>query len=75
MLKVDEWRRAKEITQKEMAKALGISLPTYLRLEKNPGEIKIKDAFKMAEILDVNFNDIIFLPSQSTKCGLQDTAV
>ncbi len=75
MLKVDEWRRAKEITQKEMAKALGISLPTYLRLEKNPGEIKIKDAFKIAEILDVNFNDIIFLPSQSTKCGLQDTAV
>ena len=58
-----------------MAKALGISLPTYLRLEKNPGEIKIKDAFKIAEILDVNFNDIIFLPSQSTKCGLQDTAV
>lgn len=75
MLKVDEWRRAKEITQKEMAKALGISLPTYLRLEKNPGEIKIKDAFKIAEILDVNFNDIIFLPSQSTKCGLQDAAV
>ena len=70
MLRIDEWRRAKNITQKEMAKALGISLPTYLRLEKNPSEIKIETAYKIAKILGVAFEDIIFLPNQSTKCGL-----
>lgn len=70
MLRVDEWRRAKDIPQKVMAKALNISLPTYLKLEKEPEKMRIEQAFKVAEVLGVNFEDIIFMPSQTTKCGL-----
>lgn len=66
MLRVDEWRRAKNIPQKVIAKALNISLQTYLKLEKEPGKMKIEQAFKVAEILGVNFEDIIFMPSQTT---------
>lgn len=70
MLRLDEWRRAKGIPQRVIAKALNISLPTYLKLEKEPGKMKIEQAVKVAEILGVNFEDILFLPSQTTKCGL-----
>lgn len=70
MLRLDEWRRARNITQKEMAKALNISLPTYIRLENNPENIKIGQAFIIAKRLDVSLDDIIFVPMETTKCGM-----
>ena len=70
MLRLDEWRRARNISQKEMAKALNISLPTYIRLENNPENIKIGQAFIIAKRLDVSLDDIIFAPMETTKCGM-----
>jgi transcriptional regulator with XRE-family HTH domain len=70
MLRLDEWRRARNISQKEMAKALNISLPTYIRLENNPENIKIGQAFIIAKRLDVSLDDIIFVPMETTKCGM-----
>lgn len=61
-LKLIEWRRARGISQPEMAKNLGISMPTYVRWEKNPGNIAISKAYDIAKILEVDIKDIIFLP-------------
>ncbi len=62
MLKLSEWRRARAISQPEMAKQLGISMPTYVRWERNPGKIPIEKAYQIANILEVKINEIIFLP-------------
>ena len=70
MLRLDEWRRARNVTQKEMAKALNVSLPTYVRLENNPESIRIGQAYIIAKRLDVSINDIIFMPIETTKCGM-----
>ena len=67
MLTLAEWRRAKNISQEEMAKACGIHINTYRRWEENPTEIRICYADKMAERLGVNISDIIFLPNDTTK--------
>ena len=50
--KLVEWRRAKGITQDEMAKLLGISKPTYVRWEKAPENISMGFALKIASILN-----------------------
>lgn len=59
-LELDAWRRARNITQDEMAKMLGISKATYIRWEKNPGNITMTNAKRIAEILEVSLSDIIF---------------
>lgn len=53
-------RRAKEITQEFMAERLGISTQTYLSWEQNPENIKIGVAYKIADILGVDIQDIEF---------------
>lgn len=54
------WRRAKNITQESMAEHLGISVATYIAWEQNPDSIKIGIAYKIAEIFEVDINDIEF---------------
>ena len=61
-LKLVEWRRARGITQDEMAKRLNISKPTYFRWEKDPQNITMYYAEQIAAILEVGLMDIIFLP-------------
>lgn len=60
--KLVEWRRAKGITQDEMAKMLGISKPTYVRWERKPDNITIGFANKIAKIFETDLSNIIFLP-------------
>lgn len=60
--KLVEWRRAKGITQDEMAKLLGISKPTYVRWEKAPENISMGFALKIASIFETDLSSIIFLP-------------
>lgn len=61
-LKLCEWRRARGISQEEMAQKLDISKPTYFRWEKDPQNISIHNAERIAAILEVTIYDIIFLP-------------
>ncbi len=61
-LKLKEWRRIKEISQAEMASMCGVNHNTYRAWEKDPGNIKLNMAFKIADILEVDVHDIIFLP-------------
>lgn len=64
MLKVDEWRRAKNVTKKDMANLLGITVPTYDKFERNPSKMSVGMAKKVAEILEVDFGDINFFAEQ-----------
>ncbi|AYU54642.1 helix-turn-helix transcriptional regulator [Staphylococcus debuckii] len=64
-LTLKEWRSRKNYTQQELAKVIGISPSTYNIWENNPEIIKPKDAFKIANALNVSINEIIFLKEQS----------
>jgi len=63
MFTLRQWRRAKEITVAEMAKALDIHPNTYIKWEENPGMVTMKNAHKIAEILEVRIEAIDFLCS------------
>lgn len=67
MLTLKEWRRAKEISLEKMAGLIGVSMNTYIRWEREPKKMPIEKAFDCAKVLEVDFNDIIFLPEQDTK--------
>lgn len=64
MLKVDEWRRAKNVTKRDMANLLGITVPTYDKFERNPSKMSVGMAKKIAEILEVDFSDINFFAEE-----------
>lgn len=59
-LTLRQWRKAREITQEQMAKALNIHINTYQNWEKDPGKISVTNVMKIAEVLKVSINDIIF---------------
>lgn len=66
-LSIKGWRGARELTQEEMAERLGVHRSTYILWEKNPENISIANAAKVAKVLGVKMNDIIFLPENSTE--------
>lgn len=55
-----EARKQKRMTQEEVAGYLGISRPTYAKMEATPEIIQIKDARKLADLFGVEVNDIFF---------------
>gem|GEM_PF-799403 len=58
--KVKAARVSKGMTQAEMAKHLEVSPNTYSEKENGNTEFKLKEAFVMAEILDMDIRDIFF---------------
>lgn len=73
-LSLDAWRRARNISQKEMAEACNVSIPTYQAWERNPGKIKIDDAIRIADKLQIPLDDII-LSSHSIENATDETQV
>lgn len=59
-LTVKQWRRAKDITQEQMAKELGIHVNTYQNWEEAPEKISIEKAVQIANIFNVPFDDVSF---------------
>lgn len=55
-----EWRKMREISCARMAKECGIHENTYRNYEKKPEKISIELAFKIAKVLDVSVDNIIF---------------
>lgn len=53
-------RRTKKITQSQMAKMLGISKPVYSKMEKDPKNISIYYAVRIAQALETKIDNIIF---------------
>lgn len=67
-LTLKQIRRAKNITQQEMADKIidkdgnSIHVNTYARWEEAPSKIAIEMCYKICEILKVDYNPHIFLP-------------
>lgn len=59
-MSIRQARRAKEITQKEMAESLQVHVQTYRRIEEHPETATIAQARKIAEKLCMSYNDLIF---------------
>ena len=70
---IKQHRTWKGITQKEMADALGVVRQTYINWETRPMSLTIDKAFKIADILGVDINDIVFMPDDITT-SYQQTA-
>lgn len=50
-------REQAQLTQEEAAGELGVSRPTYMNLEKNPGQLTMEQLEKLAAIFDVDSKD------------------
>jgi len=61
-LTLKEWRRAKGYSLQSMADLCNVHLNTYRAWEEKPSEIKLGNAFTIAEVLDITVDDIIFMP-------------
>ncbi|PIY08416.1 MAG: hypothetical protein COZ18_12445 [Flexibacter sp. CG_4_10_14_3_um_filter_32_15] len=59
-----EARKQRDINQTDMADLLGVTTPTYSRLERNETSIDINQVIRFAEILDIPIQD--FLPETIT---------
>lgn len=70
-LTLDAWRRARGVSQDEMAILCGVSTMTYRKWENNPGSIKIDDALLIADKLKISLDDII-LPLNTTKSKITE---
>lgn len=55
-----EARKAARYSQEEVAGKLGISRPTYAKMEKDPGSITVDDAFRLADLFGVSVGEIFF---------------
>ena len=55
-----EARKAARYSQEEVAGKLGISRPTYAKMEKDQGSITVDDAFRLAALFGVSVGEIFF---------------
>lgn len=62
-MRLGEIRRMRGYSQEYMAQKLGCHRNTYAKMEGNPQDITMGQADKLASILNVSVNDIIFLKS------------
>lgn len=60
-----EARKQARYTQQQVADLLGISRPTYIKMERDPGSITIEDAQKLADIFEKDVSEIFFNPNNS----------
>lgn len=66
-LTLKAWRRAREISLNDMAKMMKKDISTIRNWENKPEKITMENAYKLAEILDVPLDQIIFLSENPTK--------
>jgi len=59
-LTIRQWRRAKELTQEQMANKLNIHVNTYMNWEEAPEKISIGKAVEIAGIFGVSLDEIVF---------------
>ena len=59
-MKLADARDGERYTQQQVADYLGVSRPTYRKLEENPDLLTIRDAKRLAELFKVDVQDIFF---------------
>ncbi|KXB34846.1 helix-turn-helix transcriptional regulator [Atopobium deltae] len=59
-LKLRDIRKIARFTQEQVAGILGVSTPTYIKLEKNPELLTIEDARRLAQLFNVSVTQIFF---------------
>lgn len=64
-MELKEARRNARYSQQKVADYLGVSRPTYAKLEKDAGLVTIEDAKKLATLFEVSVQDIFFTPDDS----------
>jgi transcriptional regulator with XRE-family HTH domain len=62
---IQQLRKKNNFSQDFLAKELGISRPTYFQIEQGDREVTVKEAKKLANIFDIDFND--FLQEKESK--------
>lgn len=59
-LTLKQHRLVREKSLAEMAAALGVHVNTYMRWEAMPETVKVVDAIKIAKVLNVSVDEIVF---------------
>ena len=59
-MKLVEARKKERYTQQQVADYLGVSRPTYRKMEDNPEVVTVEDAKKLSELFRVDIADIFF---------------
>lgn len=57
-MKLVEARKKERYTQQQVADYLGVSRPTYRKMEDNPEVVTVEDAKKLSELFRVDIADI-----------------
>ena len=65
-LSLSGWRKARNLTQREMANRIGVSEPTYVRWEKDPSKISLRKAVEISRVLNTDFDNILFFGDADT---------
>lgn len=61
-LSLKQWRVVKGYSQEKMSELMDIHINTYRAWEEKPSSIKLGNAMKLAQVLDISIDDISFLP-------------
>jgi transcriptional regulator with XRE-family HTH domain len=48
----------RRLTQEQVATALGVSVPTYRKIETDPSRISVEKALRLADVFGVKFEDL-----------------
>ena len=64
-MELKEARKNAKMTQEAVAGELGVSRPTYQKMESNPGCVTIEDAKKLSALFGVSVGDIFFSDNDS----------
>lgn len=59
-MNIEEARKNARYSQEAAAERLGMSRPTYAKIEKNPDVASIEDAKSIAELFGVSVEDLFF---------------
>ena len=59
-MELGEARINARYSQQAVADHLGISRPTYAKMEKDPGSVTVDDAKKLSKLFEVNISEIFF---------------
>lgn len=64
-MELKEARKQARYSQEQVAGYLGISRPTYAKMEADPGVVTIEDAKKLSELFNVDVGQIFFTSDYS----------